>query len=138
MKLRLFALFFTTLPFMVMTAKKKEMRENTKLVVVWSSGDPDVAFKVCLMYTHAAKKNEWFEQVNLVVWGPSAKLLCENEELQAKIKQMRDDGVVLEACVACANMYGVADDLKALGIDVKGMGKPLSERLKKGWKQLNF
>lgn len=32
---------------------------------------------------------------------------------------------VIEACVACANAYGVTEDLRKLGYDVKGMGKPL-------------
>ena len=40
------------------------------LVVVWSSGDPDVAEKSCLMYAHAAKKYNWFKAVILIVWGP--------------------------------------------------------------------
>ncbi|MCU4175166.1 DsrE family protein [Marinilabiliaceae bacterium N1Y90] len=114
------------------------MRENDKLMVIWSSGDPDVAFKVCLMYTHAAKKREWFKEVHLVIWGPSAKLLSENEEIKKKVLQMKEDGVVLEACVNCANMYGVADELSDMGVDVKGMGVPLTERLKADWKQLNF
>jgi hypothetical protein len=35
-------------------------------------------------------------------------------------------------------MYGVTEDLKSMGIDVKPMGQPLTERLKAGWKQLNF
>jgi hypothetical protein len=90
------------------------------------------------MYTQAAKRNGWFETVHLVVWGPSAKLLAENKELQADIKAMQKSGVVVEACVACANNYGVADALKALDIDVKPMGVPLSDRLKGSWKVLTF
>jgi len=64
--------------------------------------------------------------------------LVENEELQADIKAMQEAGVVVEACVACANNYGVADELRALGIDVKPMGVPLSDRLKGPWKVLTF
>jgi hypothetical protein len=45
------------------------------LVVLWSSGDPEVAEKACLMYTGAAKKYGWFKEVILVVWGPSEKLM---------------------------------------------------------------
>jgi hypothetical protein len=109
-----------------------------KLCVVWSSGDPGVAKNVCFMYTHAAKRNRWFGAVHLVVWGPSAKLLAENEELQQAIRAMQKSGVVVEACVACANNYGVADQLRGLNIDVKPMGVPLSDRLKGPWKVLTF
>ena len=110
----------------------------TRLVVLWTSGDPEVAHKVCLMYTHAAGKNKWFDEVRLVVWGPSARLLAADKDLQAKIKTMMGDGIKLEACVACASSYGVSDTLRELGIEVKGMGKPLSNYIQQGWKVLTF
>lgn len=138
MKKLIMLLFLIISPILGVTANKTEMREQDKLMVIWSSGDPDVALKVCLMYTHAACKNNWFNQVNLIIWGPSAKLLTENEEVKQKIIQMKADGVILEACINCANMYGVTEDLKSMDIDVKPMGQPLTERLKAGWKQLNF
>jgi len=108
-----------------------ETEEATgKLMVVWSSADPDVADKVCLMYTHAAKAYGWFAEVTLVVWGPSQRLLAGDQAIQAKIEEMRKDGVVVEACIACARKLELVDELEALGIDVKGMGVPLTEALK--------
>ncbi len=108
------------------------------LVVLWSSGDPDVAEKACLMYTHAAKKNNWFKEVILIVWGPSEKLLAENSNLKDKIAVMKKDGVIVEACVACSNMYGVTNDLKVCEVDVKGMGVPLTRYLKRGYKIVSY
>ena len=110
----------------------------SRLCVLWTSADPDVAKNVCFMYTTAAKKAGWFDVVHLVVWGPSARLLAENKDLQAAVKAMQKSGVVVEACVVCARNYGVVDDLKALDITVKGMGKPLSERLKGDWEVITF
>lgn len=109
-----------------------------KLAVLWTSGDIDVAERVCLVYTHAAKQNEWFDEVVLIVWGPSSKLLAENEALQKKLQAMAKDGVILQACIGCANSYGVTDKLKEMGIDVKGMGMPLTDYMKKGWHVLTF
>jgi len=109
-----------------------------KLVIVWTSGDPYVAERVALMYTHAAKTSNWFEEVTLVIWGPSAKLISENSKLQEKVKAMQKDGVIIEACIACANAYNVTEDLRRLGYDVKGMGKPLTDYLKSGAKVLTF
>lgn len=119
---------------------QSEIPESTpdKLVVVWTSDDPYVAERVALMYTHAAKTAGWFKDVTLIIWGPSAKLTVENLKIQEKLKAMQKDGVVIEACIACANAYGIADDLKKLGFDVKGMGKPLSDYLKSGAKVLTF
>ena len=109
-----------------------------KLVVVWTSDDPYVAERVAFMYTHNAKKNGWFREVTLIVWGPSAKLISENIKLQEEVKAMQADGIVVEACIACANAYGVTEDLRKLGYDVKGMGKPLTDYLKSGAKVLTF
>ena len=108
------------------------------LAVLWTSADPDVAEKVCLMYTHAALKHKWFKQVILIVWGPSAKLLSENKSLQDKIKAMISDGVYVQACVVCADSYEVSGDLRGMGIEVIGMGKPLTTYLKRDYSILTF
>jgi hypothetical protein len=110
----------------------------SRLCVVWTSGDPGVAKNVCFMYTLNAKKQGWFDDVHLVVWGPSAELLSRDTSLQGEIRAMQKVGVVTEACVVCARRYGVVEELRALGIDVKGMGVPLSERLKQDWKVITF
>ncbi len=109
-----------------------------KLVVVWTSDDPYVAERVAFMYTHAAKTAGWFKDVTLIIWGPSAKLITENLKLQEKIKSMQKDGVVVEACITCSDAYGVTEDLRKLGYDVKGMGKYLTGYLKSGAKVLTF
>ena len=111
---------------------------NGRLAVIWSSGDPEVAHRVCFMYTENAKKQKWFEEVTLIVWGPSARLLAGDKDLQAKIKTMIDNGVKVQACLACADSYGVTDRLRTLGIDVKYMGKPLTDLIKQGWHILTF
>ena len=51
---------------------------------------------------------------------------------------MKDEGVELTACIACANMYGVTEKLRSLGVDVKGMGTPLTGILKSDWKTITF
>jgi hypothetical protein len=111
-------------------AQEEDAEATGKLMVVWTSGDPDVADKVCLMYTHAAKAYGWFADVTLVVWGPSQRLLVGDPLLQAKVEAMQADGVVVEACIACARKLELVEELEALDIDVKGMGVPLSEALK--------
>jgi len=112
--------------------------KKEKLAVLWVSGDRDVAEKSCLMYTHAAKRNGWFDEVVLIVWGSSSNLLANDVALQEKVKAMKEDGVILEACISCSNMFGVTEDLKALGIDVKGMGVPLTDYLKSGYHVLTY
>ena len=111
---------------------------ETRLAVIWTSGDADVAHKVCFMYTHNAFRNLWFDKVKLIVWGPSARLLAGDKDLQGKVETMMHDGVEVLACVSCTDMYGVTDALRHMGVDVKPMGKELSDLLQQGWKVLTF
>ena len=111
---------------------------SDKLVIVWTSDDPYTAERMVLMYAHASKNYGWFEEVTLIIWGPSAKMVAENIKIQEKLKTMQEDGVEIRACVVCANMYEVTEDLKGMGFDVQGMGKPLTEYLKGGAHVLTF
>lgn len=141
MQRKLFIFFSLLLMSNTILFGQMEESENSAkdtLVVLWSSGDRDVAEKSCLMYTHAAKKYGWFSEVILIIWGPSAKLTIEDEAIRAKVQSMQADGVILEACVACSNMLGVTEELKELGVDVKGMGIPLTKYLKSDYKVLTY
>lgn len=118
----------------------KNMSElnNSKLAVLWTSGDKDVAIKMVFMYTYNAKKAGWWDEVNFIIWGPSSKLLSEDTELQEYLLKMKKEGINIFACKACADMYGVSSKLEELGIDVKYMGKPLTNYLKSDYKVITF
>ncbi|MDR7869041.1 MAG: DsrE family protein [Sporomusaceae bacterium] len=90
------------------------------------------------MYTLNSKLRGWWEDVTLIVWGASTKLLVEDEELQERIRQMIEAGVDVVACVACAKMFGAVEKLESLGIEVKSMGQPLTQLLKAGKKVLTI
>jgi hypothetical protein len=104
--------------------------KKNSLVILWTSGDPEVALKMVFMYTLNCKLQGWWNEVTLIVWGPSAKILSESIQLQKIIQNMKDAGVILEACKACADLYHVSSILEDLGIDVKFMGQPLTDYLK--------
>ncbi len=111
--------------------KVENQTDSDKLVVVWTSGDKEVAVKMVYMYTYNAKKNGWWKDITFVIWGPSSKLLSEDIDLQDYLNKMKEEGIVVEACKACADMYGVSDKLSELGIDVKYMGTTLTDYIKK-------
>ena len=117
---------------------KSNNNPNDTLVVLWTSGDPEVAEKVCFMYTHNALKRGWFKNVILIVWGPSANLLASNSRLESQVKSMISDGIQLQACKACSDSYGVSEKLQDIGVEVIYMGKPLTNYLKSGYSILNF
>lgn len=124
-----------------MNETEKEMKkEKTEdhLLIVWTSGDPDVAHKMVFMYAYNARKNGWWKQVSLLVWGPSAKLSSEDPEIQESLKKMKEQGVELIACKGCADQYGVSAKLEDLGIEVKYTGTYLTDFLKSGKKVVTF
>lgn len=109
---------------------KVTTQPSDTLIVLWTSGDPDVALKMVFMYAGTSARVKWWSHVRLIVWGPSAKISAENTEIQEGIAKMLENGVVVDACKACADDYGVSDTLTSLGIDVKYMGKLLTQYLK--------
>jgi hypothetical protein len=115
-----------------------EKTDPSKLLVVWTSGDRDVALNMVFMYTYNAKKQDWWENIRFLIWGPSSKLLSEDKELQQEIQKMKEVGIELLACKACADRYGVSEALQGMGIEVKYMGVGLTEMLKGRWTTLTF
>lgn len=107
-------------------------------LIIWTSGDREVALKMVFMYAYNCRKYSWMDNVRLLIWGPSDKLLLEDEELQNQLKELKKIGVELYACKGCADMYGVSDQLTELGITVMYTGKMLADLQKDGWHILSF
>ncbi len=115
----------------IVKAEEQARKEPSKLFVLWTSGDRDVAEKMVFMYTYNAKKDGWWDEIRFCVWGPSSKLLSVDVELQDYIGRMKDVGIELFACKACADMYGISCKLEELGLDLN-MGCTSAEMLKTG------
>ena len=84
------------------------MAQPETLVVLWTSGDRDIAFKMVFMYTLNSKLRGWWKDVTIIVWGPSAELLSYDSELQEHVVRMKKEGINFEACVSCSDKYGVS------------------------------
>ena len=100
------------------------------LVILWTTAEKDVLTKMLSVYVTNALTQGWFDHVTFVIWGPSAKLLAEDMEVQAWIRKFKEAGAVLEACLWCTNQYDVTEELEECGVDVRGMGRSLSEYIK--------
>lgn len=104
--------------------------QKDKLVVLWTSGDKEVALKMVFMYTYNAKKFEWWDDITLLVWGPSQKLLTEDNELQEYVKKMIENGIEVLACKGCADQYEISEKLEEIGVTVRYTGKDLTNFIK--------
>jgi hypothetical protein len=54
--------------------------------------------------------------------GAPAKLVSENADIQAKINEAQEAGVLITACKACAGQLGVTGSLEEQGIEVTYWG----------------
>ena len=119
-------------------ASETKEGDPSKLLILWASGEKDVAYMVALIYPKVAKKSGWWDQIRIIIWGPSAKLLAEDPAMLPLIKTLQKEGVEILACKWCAEQYGVGKKLEEMGVKVDYMGEPLTEMLKSDWKVLTF
>ena len=102
---------------------------KNRLLIVWSSGEKEVATKLILLYGSVMLPRSYWDEATIMVWGPSVKLLAQDKELQEKMQVVRETGVQFNACVVCANEYGVSKNLENLGIELTHTGEMLTESL---------
>jgi hypothetical protein len=119
-------------------AKASASADKQQQLIIWTSGDREVALKMVFMYALNCKKRSWMDNVRLLIWGPSGKLLIEDSELQKYLNELKEAGVELYACKGCADLYGISDKLSALGVNVMYTGKMLADMQKDGWHVLSF
>jgi hypothetical protein len=101
-----------------------------KLVVMWTTGDKEVAMRTVFLYTYNAKKRAWWGDVTLLVWGPSAKLLAEDQDVQDYLKKIQNLGVKVLACKGCTDNYDISEKLIELGVEVRYTGVDLTNFIK--------
>ena len=118
--------------------KMKTDSERSHFVIIWSTRDREVFRELIYPYLLNSKTKGWWQSATLVVWGPSDLTLIENLDIQDNIEELMVAGIKVEACLACADNYGIADKMKDLGIDVKYMGNPTTGYLKSGAHILTF
>ena len=102
---------------------------KNKLLIVWSSGEVEVAKKLVLLYGSVMLERKYWDEATIMIWGPSAKLLAENLDLQEQFKVVQESGVKFNACVVCTDDYGVSNELRELGVELIHTGEMLTEAL---------
>lgn len=109
-----------------------------KLHVLWTTGEKDVALRMIFIYLLDAKGVGWWDEIHLIIWGPSAKLLAGDRMIQREVDMLLQSGIDVEACMGCTEAYGVTEKIKALGINVRYMGEALTEILQGNEKLVVF
>lgn len=111
---------------------------NNKLLIIWSTEELEVAKKMVFLYSGVILPRGYWDEAILMIWGPSARLLSENKELQNKVKKIANTGVKIQACVVCTDEYGVSKKLQNLGVELTHTGETLTQALQNDWKTITF
>jgi len=109
-----------------------------KLNILWTTDNRDTIFNMVIMYATNAKKRGFWKEVNVIIWGASAKVAGNDTQIQTEILEMINSGVTIEACRDCADNFGVTEKLEKLGINVRYMGIPFTEYIKSGEKVITI
>ena len=107
-----------------------------KLHILWTTDNRDTFFTMLSTYALNAKRNGWWDEVNVIIWGASALLAANDTRVQTEVLEMMRSGIHVEACRHCADELGVTSRLEKMGVDVKFMGVPLTNYLKSNSKVL--
>lgn len=98
-----------------------------KLHVLWTTGEKEVALRMIFIYLLDAKSVGWWDEIHLIIWGPSAKLLSADRMIQKEVDFLLQSGITVEACQGCTEAYGITEKIRDMGITVRYMGEPLTE-----------
>jgi hypothetical protein len=101
-----------------------------KLLILWSSGEKEVAKQLVLLYGSVMLERKYWDKASIMIWGPSAKLLAEDKEIQEAFYKVKESGVTFNACVVCTKEYGVSNKLASMGVTLTHTGEILTAALK--------
>jgi len=104
---------------------------SKRLLIVIATADREKAL-AGLMYAKNAWAAAWFEDVKVVFFGPSEKLIVRDDEVA---NEMQKASVIGEsfACKAISEKEGISEDLEKLGLTVVGVGPIVSKFINEGY-----
>ena len=104
------------------------------LFILWTNADPVTANLMVFMYAVNAMRYQKWNDIMIIVWGATTKLVADDPQIQSKIRALQGLGVRFSACITCAEELGVTESLRSLGIDLVKWLNPLTELLKENKK----
>lgn len=101
-----------------------------KLLIVWKSDNETDINNFIVPYAYNSKKHQWFDDVEVLIWGASQEKVMENSIIQQRIKNLIKNEIKIVACKMCADNVGATEILKEIGVEVLYTGVYLSDRQK--------
>ncbi len=107
-------------------------------MVLWKSDNLLDIYELITPYIIASKKNSWWDEVEVILWGASQKVVVSDEEVKRRILLMQRQNIPIYACKKCAEDLGIEKELIELSINVLYTGELLTEFLQSDAKVLTL
>lgn len=105
---------------------------SRKAKILWTTDNKETSLHMVCLYAHNALLKGWMDEVEVLVWGASQRLIAEDAQVRAKVEAMIQDGVKVIACLKCADTMEITAPLQTCGIDVYYTGELLSSWITSG------
>ncbi len=104
---------------------------SSKLLVIVATSDKEKA-QTALMYANNAIKRGWLDDVKVVYFGPSEKLVVEDPIISDQARVIAEAGGSI-ACKYISDRDGVSEKFEELGVQVEYVGSIISDLIKDGY-----
>ena len=109
-----------------------------KLAIVIITSDLGAIYNMALMYGYNSKTKGWWQEVEIIFWGPATVALATTPNLQSEIKKCLEAGIEVSACRKCAENYDVVEKIESTGLALYYIGEHLTDLLKSDAKVLTI
>ncbi len=109
-----------------------------KLLVIISNENKDM-IKFALNFTLNVKQSGNYEDVKLFFFGPSQKIISENQDLQKLfVKVVQEGKFAPVACINVSNAYGIKQKLEEIGFTLTPIGADITKAINSDYIPLTF
>ena len=109
------------------------------LHILWTNDNLLTSQYMVFMYATNSLLKGWWDEVHLIIWGATAKLVSENAVIQQKLKAFQTAGGQVSACKRCLEELNVLGAVERLGgIEIAYMGEPFTKILQDGEKLITI
>jgi hypothetical protein len=109
---------------------------TSKVLVIIATGEAEKAL-TGLMYAHRTMSEGWIDDVKVVFFGPSERLLVKDERI-AQIAQQICEAEKPFVCKFISDQEGISEQIESLGLKVEYVGTIISDFIKEGYVPMVF
>ena len=104
---------------------------SSKLLVIIASAEKEKAL-AGLMFARNAIKKAWMDDVKIIFFGPSERLIVTDKQLSNEVIEIATIGEAF-ACKAISDRDGFSENIEKLGVKVEFVGSKISKLVKQGY-----